>query len=383
MEKYFYFFDVNEVLIDRYPAKISNFLSNKYGVKNFIFIYSEKYEYKTPKKIPKGSQAFFIPNISRKTIETLFIDYPPNSLTTIGQRIPDMLMLSIFNINKIPTFIVQHGLWSDHLERLSIIPLIISKFSKFILFGKYTKELCSIDGLPFIQTIFELYNFFILDKFTIPNSQYIKSNKLRASKAFIFDESWDDYYINKYGYNKDDLFYIGNPDFLVIKNKDFNSKEDAVCYLCQTIVEDGRYLFKDYENFLQVLLNTIVNKKKLYIKLHPRSKIEYYDLFKPYENVVIGHDFPICKYYIGHYTSLLAVSKQITQNILIWSLKDHHMPQYFNQYASMITDQSTDIEKFIDGGITQKKSKKINAINWADFDPIQKIAEEINITKLT
>ena len=117
-ETHFYFHDLNEVLIDRYPAKIANYLSGTYQVSNFIFIYSEKYISATPRKIPSGSKSFYIPDLSLKKIKSLFQKYPPNSLTTIAQRIPDMLMLSIFNSDSIPTFIVQHGLWSDRLQRI-------------------------------------------------------------------------------------------------------------------------------------------------------------------------------------------------------------------------------------------------------------------------
>jgi len=381
INKYFYFYDLYEVLIDRYPAKIANYLFDNCGITKFVFIYSEKCNNTVPKKVPVGSKVFYMPDLSKKNIEKLFVDYPPSSLTTIAQRIPDMLLLSIFNDNNVPTYIVQHGLWSDHLERISLGKLIISKFSKFIRYWGYTKEICSILHLPFLKTIIELYKFLLIEKISIPSTKYLTTKNIRARKVFVFDESWDDYYIKKYGYDKKDFIYIGNPDFLIVKNKDISQKEDAVCYLCQTIVEDGRYLLKDYKVFLQVLIDTIVSKKKLYIKFHPRSKREYYDLFESLENVIITHDFPICNYYIGHYTSLLGVSKQITDNILIWSLKDHHMPQYFNQFASVITDQNFMVEKFINDDIEARKSDiyihKLEPKEWAEFNPIRTIANEL------
>jgi hypothetical protein len=78
--KYFYFYDLNEVLIDRYPT------------------------------IPEGSKSFFIKKLSRKELVKITTKYPPNSITTIAQRIPDMWMLTFFNHISVPTYIVQHGL---------------------------------------------------------------------------------------------------------------------------------------------------------------------------------------------------------------------------------------------------------------------------------
>ena len=48
--KYYYFYDLNEVLIDRYPAKIANKIKDLDSKSNFIFIYSEKYNDGEPQK---------------------------------------------------------------------------------------------------------------------------------------------------------------------------------------------------------------------------------------------------------------------------------------------------------------------------------------------
>ena len=170
MNKYFYFFDLNEVLIDRYPVKISKYLQENYNTNNFIYIYAEKYNNNEPKKLPEGGKSFYIPDLSLKKINELILNYPPNSLTTIAQRIPDMLMLSIFNKKNIPTFIVQHGLWSDKLERIPLIKLLLSRLSKFRNYVKYTISLCRINKMPIIPTLLELYDFFLVE-----NNFFIKT----------------------------------------------------------------------------------------------------------------------------------------------------------------------------------------------------------------
>ncbi|MCF6171901.1 MAG: hypothetical protein L3J66_13065 [Bacteroidales bacterium] len=381
MDRFYYFFDLNEVLIDRYPAKIANRILEINSTAKFIFIYSEKYRYDKPKNIPENSKAFFIPDLSFEKVEKLIQKYPPNSLTTIAQRIPDMLMLNIFNKKGIPTFIVQHGLWSDKLERISLIKLLKSKFSKFIKYVNYTKEICAINSFPFTKVLKELYHFLIKEDIQIPATKYIKSNELRAKTVFAFDESWDDYYINKYGYKKNQLIYIGNPDFLVLKDKLGVEKEDAACYICQTLVEDGRYLPNDFNDFLKILKEFVVPYKKLYVKLHPRSRMKNFEILQGLNNIEFTNDFPICTHYIGHYSAMLAVARQTSENVLIWTLKNHYMPEYFNQFASCVTNKENEIKMFLNNELCEKqlvnKFKRLSVEELKNFDPIEKIARGI------
>ena len=66
--QYYYFYDLNEVLIDRYPARIANKIRELDPNSNFIFIYSEKYNGNEPKKTPKGSKSYFIPSLNKKKV---------------------------------------------------------------------------------------------------------------------------------------------------------------------------------------------------------------------------------------------------------------------------------------------------------------------------
>ena len=156
---YYYFYDLNEVLIDRYPAEIANKIRNIDPSSNFVFIYSEKYKEKHPIKLPEGSKVFFIPTLSEKKINQIILEFPPSSLTTIAQRIPDMWMLTLFNYKKIPTNIVQHGLWSDKLQRVSFLLLVIQKFSKFIRYISYVFKICNLNKIPYFGALIDLYNF--------------------------------------------------------------------------------------------------------------------------------------------------------------------------------------------------------------------------------
>ena len=53
----------------------------------------------------------------------------------------------------------------------------------------------------------------------------------------------------KYGYNIKNLIYIGNPDLMLLKEVDINKQENSVCYICQSLVEDGRLEKNIYQDF--------------------------------------------------------------------------------------------------------------------------------------
>ncbi len=379
MIKYFYFYDLNEVLIDRYPAKIAEKLSNYSSEFNFIFIFSEKYRNGIPLKIPEKSRFYYLPGLSKSKLNELIAKYPPEALITIAQRIPDMWMLTYFNNHGYKTYLVQHGLWSDKLVRISLMKLLLKKFYKFLNYSKYVVSICRINDLSKFRTFYELYRFLLKEDIDIPETTQLHNDKIRAQKSFVFDDSWDNYYIIKYGYKKENLIYIGNPDFLLLKKLDRKNKEDAVCYLCQSLVEDGRFEKQEYQRFLKDI-KQIALHKKLYIKLHPRSKIEIYNDLENINNIEFTEDLPVCKYYIGHYTGLLATVAHISDDILIWNFPDHHVPEYFFQFGNIITNKVEDLHKFIFDNYKKSKqsyNKKLSESEILAYDPIDIIAKSL------
>lgn len=379
--KYYYFYDLNEVLIDRYPAKIANKIKDLDSKSNFIFIYSEKYNDGEPEKIPNGSISYYIPKLSKEKIINLIENYPPHSLTTIAQRIPDMWMLSLFNHLNIKTNMVQHGLWSDKLQRISLLSLLIQKFSKFLSYFSYTKKISKLNNLPFLPILKDLYEFLLKENKTIVETRYLDTEKIRANRVFAFDDSWEEYYTLKYGYNKKQLIYIGNPDLLLLKNIDISKKETSICYLCQSLVEDGRLEKDKYVSFITKMVSFLPPSQKLYIKLHPRSRMDNYLSIKETKNVIFTNDLPICDFYIGHYTGLLATVKHISNNILIWLFTDNHTPEYFKKFGSIVTNNFHELNNFMNGKIECKNDQynltEFPINNFKNFDPINKIAHNL------
>lgn len=345
---YLYFFDLNEILIDRYPARIAKSI-NENTNKNleFVFFYSEIYNEgnSAPKQLPPNSIVVFERLFNRENLDRYIQKYPPAAFVTIGLRIPDIFLLGYFNQIGVKTYMVQHGIFTNHLQRIPIHKLFKEKASKFIQYLEYSLEISIITNKKFVYLVRDLFWFYFKGKRNFSDLETIKNSNLISQTAFIFDQSWANFYQNKYGYSKDSFKYIGNPDYELITNFSNLPVDNSVCYICQSLVEDGRYLKDDYVEFLKSLKEKFKDQK-LYLKLHPRSRLELYKQFES-ENFILTKDFKNCHTYIGHYSSLLELSYQLGRNVVLWQLKDHDIPENFRRYASIISNEWEEVLSFL------------------------------------
>ena len=109
--------------------------------------------------------------------------------------------------------------------------------------------------------------------------------------------------------------------------------------------------------------------------------MDNYLSIKENKNVVLTNDLPLCDFYIGHYTGLLATVKHISNNILIWLFSDHHTPEYFKKFGSIVTNNYQELNNFMNGKIKSKKDScdliDISNNSFKNFDPINKIANNL------
>ena len=381
---YYYFYDLNEKLLDRFPSLISKEIINCFD-KNakFIFIYSEKYTKNgKPTKLPKNSKVFFLPFLSFYKLNDILKKYPPFSLTTIALRIPDMLILSYFNKRNTPTFMVQHGLFINHLERIPFFNLVYKKFYKFFKYFLYSLKISKILKVSFYKILKEQYLFFIKGSHQLKDLKYINNCLLISNKAFLFDNSWDNYYINKYGYHKNQFYYIQNPDYNLFKPMLREVKQNAVCYICQSLVEDGRFKEKHYKKFITDFVKNIGMENKIYFKLHPRSRMSLYSHIKD-ENIEFVNDLPNCKFYLGHYSSILAIVSQVGSKVIVWKLKGHGIPKEFEKYADLLSHDWSKVKNYISNEVNNNYLPNkfvIDYVNKANnpYNLIAKYLKKIN-----
>ncbi|ACD90915.1 hypothetical protein Clim_1880 [Chlorobium limicola DSM 245] len=378
MKKYIYFYDLNEKLLARYPAKISQEILSTHQDAEFVYLYSERYEKKgNPDKLPEGSKVVYLPTLSMTKIQKLFKTHPPALFITIGMRLPDILMLSFFNRHQVPTCMVQHGLFIKHLERIPLHLVIGQKLIKFTQYLIYSYKISRVLKKSFLKTLYELYLYFIKGSHKIPQLKHINSSLILAKTAFIFDDNWKKYYFITYGYTEEQFYKIGNPDFLILKQLKSAVQENAVCYICQSLVEDGRYLRSDFMCYIKEIEENLADDIKVYFKMHPRSRMELYEELNT-DKINFTQEFPNCKFYLGHYSSLLAVAHDISQ-VIIWNLKGHQTPAEYVKYADMISNDWEEVRSFIRIKQQDNTTKDFDASYMEDsFNPYYHIAQFIN-----
>ena len=379
--KNIYFYDRYQVLLDRYPALIANEIkrigsksNNKF---NFIFIFSDySQDDVTPKITPIKSNIHYIPYLNINSLNKLTKKHPPHAFICIGLRIPDILLISYFKKLRVKTYMVQHGLFIKHLTRISFLKHFASKFSHFIKYFIYSFHLAKLNQKPFLLILNDLFTFFIKGKGKFIDLHSAKVLNLISDKVFAFDKNWDNYYQN-YGYSRNQFLYFGNPDYSLAKDMLNNPIEDSICYICQSLVEDGRYLKKDYLDFLKDLSENL-SGRKVYLKLHPRSDLKLYETFEN-ENFILTRDLKNCTTFLGHYSSLIEVSYQLGRNNILWDLKNHTIPLSYIEYSDYITNDFSDLKRYLKDNIRTEFTIKTEMKEFLDTNckPYLNIAKHV------
>lgn len=362
--RYIYIFDINEVLIDRYPAAVAKSIkeiTNNDDEIDFIFLYTENYYSKSkPQNLPLNSKVYYKKNINTRFLNSLTEKFPPVAFVGIGLRIPDLYLFTYFNKKNIKTYMIQHGIFTAKLERLNPLSFAVKRYSTIIKSLRYIYSLSKLTKLPFFNLFYDFYQIHFKNELNLIDSKLFNFFFI-SSIAFIYDKSWDKHYIQRFGYNTEQFVYIGNPDYDLARNLlKLIFQDDSICYICQSMVEDGRYNKDKYLYFLKELKFNLKGRK-LHLKLHPRSDLKLYESFID-ENFTISNDLINCSTYIGHYSSLIKVPFLLGRKVILWELDGHSIPKEFLEFSSIkINDW-----KFFKG--------YVNKINSSEF----KIHSEMN-----
>jgi len=317
------FFDLNIIGIGRYPLQIANEMNINSKDIYFYFLYEEDPDYKLSeiqKKLPKNSKLIKIEKPNYNYIKFLMQKIEPDSFLVMAQRIPDSALVSVANELGIKTFKFQHGLYIPFMKR--DIKLFISKIIKTIRYLQYSLVIAQATKFSKIEMIKEYINIFLKGKKITDTELPLK--KINVDTVFVYGEYWKKYHREEFGYEYEQQIIVGYPDLMQLEQIRKKPQEDAICYICQTLVEDGRLSREDMEDFIDILSRTI-GDRKLYIKLHPRSDMTLYNPLQKMKNVIFTKtDFPHCNKYIGHYSSMLAIAMYLTNEIFLWNFENHN-----------------------------------------------------------
>ncbi|NKI31195.1 polysialyltransferase family glycosyltransferase [Croceivirga thetidis] len=324
-------FEVHFSNINRYVTPFIKFLKGKNVAQHYYVVYPAFVEAeKIDKSDADGITFVEVSKLYRlkkrsPTTKSLFFNY--------SYRLADLYWTYRFKRIGYISFQQQHGMYADFLKR--------SFFGYFSAIRRklYYFKYLSFFGLRLKGTIF-LY---------LVNKDFVKSKKINAflesrkqnlapvlsNHLLIWGSFWKEWFIENQFYTVDDTFtVIGNPDYhKFIVNNQNSYKEEEVCYIAQTFVEDGRMESEEYMKIIAGLADGL--KERLVIKLHPRSQKELFQ--KVLDNGgALTYDFPVSGTYLGHYSSMLALALNMKAKVFLLEVNNETIPHYFKDTADKV-----------------------------------------------
>ncbi|MFM5897393.1 MAG: polysialyltransferase family glycosyltransferase [Dolichospermum sp.] len=379
----FSFFDLHLASHTRHPASIAHAIENLSPGNKYQFIYDEKdgaSEKEILKKLPVNSEIIYSGFPSKTNINHKLTTFEPDALIVMAQRIPDSAYVSIAKTLNIKTFMFQHGLYIPFSKREP--SLFFKKFVKslrYIICVLTIAETIKEDKIKYLQ-------YYIKNLVSGQNiTGLIDKDKINVDKVLVYGNFWKEYHHQLFGYSDESQYVIGYPDLIKVKDISSLPQENSICYIAQTLVEDGRLSRDIFLDFIKILSSCISNDKKIYIKLHPRSDLSLYKQLKEFNKAEFcNNNIPHCTHYIGHYSTLVAVIAMVNTNVLLWNFEGHEIPSYFADVCRVKTADVKQLVDFINNyAILENeyennlKSQFQNFFYFDGEDPLQKTAKII------
>lgn len=363
------FFDMNLMGISRYPALIAKEIAVQVPGSSFVFFYEEAgniSEHEVKALLPKNSVLKKVSTVTRCALIMLLSRYNLKVLTVMAQRIPDTAFVLAAKELGVHTVMYQHGLYIPFIKREN--SLFVNQIRKVFRFICYINAVSALINKNFFITLFNYIQVFLSGK-NIKNTT-LPYGKLNVERVLVYGNYWKQYHKDVFGYCIEQQNVVGYPELKSLTNDKENIAAPGVCYIAQTLVEDGRLDREILIDFLERLALSCENSKQaLTIKLHPRSDLEIYKCLQG-DIVFEMARFPISDIYIGHYSSLVAKAAFVTNNILLIDFPGHNIPEYIKSIASdrlfyNEVDKITDVlssKQAKDDAVVEKNKAKLEGI---------------------
>ncbi|MFD0795855.1 hypothetical protein ACFQZJ_00160 [Maribacter chungangensis] len=276
----------------------------------------------------------------------------------------------------IHTYQLQHGMYAEFLER-SFLGYFSAMSRKMVYLKYMVSFLLKGKGAIFLY----LLNKDFMKSFKV--NAYLENHKkyalteVQSDHVFVWGDYWKEWFmINHYYPSMASFTTVGNPDYhTFIKNKKAERNQNQVCYIAQTFVEDGRMEKADYKAVIDQLADAF--EERLVVKLHPRSDKTIF------EKVVgngggITYDFPISGFYVGHYSSLLALAANENSKVFLLEINNEEIPEYFKNSADGVFTTMAALVSAVMQKNTSSASKEISYyFENKEEHPFQIISERI------
>lgn len=272
--------------------------------------------------------------VSRKywSIERLTEEIRGTDVVVINaQRIPDYMVVCAAESALVPVVYLMHGLYVPHMKRE------ISFYLKAI--GKSLRYFCYAFMIGiFLKSWFLSVKMILNFIFGYPSRQFLQRfDKLQVTVALIWAETWQAWHEeNWFMAPEKGWTTIGNPDLARFSWKE--PEKNTICYVYQTLVEDGRIekelMIKFYSE-----LKRFSDSNNLHVKVkwHPRGSEQLKSILHEHNfSIVDDGSIPVGDMVIGHYSSLLGAFPLKSVPVLIVELPGHKTPVSIVGIASRV-----------------------------------------------
>lgn len=290
-------------------------------------------------------------------IEAYIKENQPDVVIFAQNTIPDLAAILYSLQIGAKVVMMQHGLLYDGASlnnvRIGEIFAALAKARKTFDYFNILRVMCKHEHKSFLKAIARIVS--EKDNVTTTIQNYFDT-PLRGHIAFVIGQHWVDYYHDNYGYNKNDIYIMGNHDVDDLEDKEV---EDAICYIPSVHVEDGHVTSTVFNDFLKALNHAIPDGVKFYIKLHPRSNRSIYE--KAFEGrdvtIISGKELPYVNLYIGHNSSLLSKALQISGNVILWGFKEEK-ELFYKDFALSVCHDEVSLVKAVENALNNVSDKK-------------------------
>lgn len=328
-----------------------------------------------------GYNVVHLTSFNNKKIEKWVEEEKPDILFSNAMNTYNELWNCICNRKGIQTFFYPHGFQIDNLFYKK--SALLSKVTKILRYAYAIWNISKEIDRSFVK-MFKDYSSYISNGAALVGTS-MDDKRLYPSKVFVYSDYYKEFWHRKYGITGVEYVNIMPYDFLLVEPVMAKPQEEAVCYITQTLHEDGRYSKEEFYELLISYRKLAENVKKLYVKLHPRvDSAEYDKAFEGLNNVEIVRDFPNCKCYITHYSSMAYTAKLVSGNVIIHELPGQPTHEVYKEVASVIAYNMDDVIKAAndlmakhDMSFEERKTSILKYASYSGISPYQVIDENL------
>lgn len=282
-------------------------------------------------------------SFNAKRIEKFLREEKPDLFFVDAFRIYDQLWISVCHKLGICVFSQQHGFEIDSVFYKPAA--IVSKYKKMLRFTVAAYNLAGMSDSSFLKLYYQYCRYIVTGR---PLRDTLLSNPdFQPTIAFVYSDYYKDFWNRKFGFDKERMEVIMPTDLLLVDPVRKLPLQDACCYITQTLVEDARMVRRDFVELLKSYRQVAKSVNKFIIKLHPRVSPDLYEeIFGDMDNVEITRDFPNCKFYLTHYSSLAYAAAFISDNVILHELHGHPTHELFKAVATEIVHSPEEIVSY-------------------------------------